>query len=58
MRLSLIHCHSVAVSGLKTDKNVLSKQIAAIEKEIATAIQKIKVRSWVIISNQLVETIL
>ena len=50
MRLSLIHvhCHSVAVSGLKTDKNVLSKQIAAIEKEIATAIQKIKVRSWVI----------
>jgi hypothetical protein len=48
MRLSLIHCHSVAVSGLKTDKNVLSKQIATIDKEIATAIQKIKVRSWVI----------
>jgi hypothetical protein len=36
----------------------LGTRMAAIEKEIATAIQKIKVRSWVIISYQLVETIL
>lgn len=36
------HCLNV-VSGLKTDKKVLAKQISDIEKEISAAIQKIKV---------------
>ena len=31
------------VSGLKTDKNVLSKQLAAIETDITAAMKKIKV---------------
>ena len=40
------------MSGLKTDKNVLSKQIADIEKEIAAAIRKIKVGQCTSFSKQ------